>query len=72
MLLTEEQIQEWINDRFGVPNTVNVQSYIDFSKFAVGTMVVWGNEICTCKGEYMLFTRHQCEECWKKLEDSVK
>lgn len=29
----KENIQGWIDNRFGVPNTVNIQCFLDFSKF---------------------------------------
>ena len=34
----DHKIQGWIDDRFGVPNTVNIQAYKD--------ILSWGNDYC--------------------------
>lgn len=43
-------IQEWVDERFGVPNTVNIQVYEDFAKevegrgYSISTIVDVGND----------------------------
>ena len=34
--LTKEEVQAWIDHRFGVPNTFNIQLLTDFLKFLRG------------------------------------
>ena len=31
--LSDEKIQTWIDNRFGIPNTVNTQAYKDFADY---------------------------------------
>jgi len=33
--LTNEQIQEWVDNRFGLPNTVNIQVYREFQEAVI-------------------------------------
>jgi hypothetical protein len=33
--MTKEEIQNWIDSRFGIPNTFNIQLLIDFQEFVL-------------------------------------
>ena len=32
-MITDKEIQTWIDNRFGYPNTVNLQVFKDFAKY---------------------------------------
>ena len=55
-----EKIQAWIDNRFGVPNTVNLQAYLDFYGFILALLAK----------EYM--SKEECAECQAQTEYKIE
>ena len=76
MLLTDEEIfkvvfgkepidKEWVNSCLPL--------YRDkIAKAQLNKLHKWGNETCTCKGDYINIKRRQCDECWQSLLKEIE
>jgi len=79
----DHKIQAWIDDRFGVPNTVNIQAYKDILSWGYKEMLKefgqWGEEECDCPTNSLAQTdrnkpirkRRTCWKCWQVLQSQL-